>query len=357
MQQIIVKTNNASQVVNQTQVVTKNGQPTIIKANGNANYEFVKENTGRAPDHIVTKRVGKDLHVSFEEAGQDSDLIIENFYNYQESALVGQAENGQYYYYIPDTGEVVDYVTQLNAGSIQGQALGGQNLVSPWWVASGLTSTGGLGSLPWLLGSTGAVAAVAHRQGKDDDERPAAYISIETVAKNDVVNVDERGTEVEVIGAVSGYYTPGDIVTLVINGKTYKTPVDATGSFTIKVPAEELSKDSDSIIEASVAATSPAGNFTASTMHRYAVEIVSPKAIHDPANQGGVIVRPDDQADRLIIDYTDEADQPQQITISKDPSTGTWSPQGNLPAGVEVNPQTGEVTLSPDAIKDGSTLT
>lgn len=67
MQQIIVKTNNATQVVSQTQVVTRDGQPTVIKANGNANYEFVKEGTGRAPDHIVTKRVGKNLHVSFEK--------------------------------------------------------------------------------------------------------------------------------------------------------------------------------------------------------------------------------------------------------------------------------------------------
>lgn len=108
MQQIIVKVNNASQVVTQAQVVTKSGQPTVIKASGNANYEFVKESSGRAPDHIVTKRVGKDLHVSFEEAGQDSDLIVENFYDYKESALIGQAESGNYHYYIPDTGEVVD---------------------------------------------------------------------------------------------------------------------------------------------------------------------------------------------------------------------------------------------------------
>lgn len=209
MQQIIVKTNNATQVVSQTQVVTRDGQPTVIKANGNANYEFVKEGTGRAPDHIVTKRVGKNLHVSFEEAGQESDLIIEDFYNYAESALVGQAENGQYYYYIPDTGEVVDYVTQLNAGAVQGQALGGQNLINPWWVASGLTSVGGgLGSLPWLLGSTGAVAALAKRQS-DDDDRPAVYISIETVADDDWVSAGERGKDVEVIGSVSGYYTQG----------------------------------------------------------------------------------------------------------------------------------------------------
>jgi hypothetical protein len=40
-----------------------------------------------------------------EDDGQDSDLIIEGFYDDTDSALIGLAENGEYYYYIPDTGE------------------------------------------------------------------------------------------------------------------------------------------------------------------------------------------------------------------------------------------------------------
>ena len=79
MQNITVKANNATQTVNQVQVVTRSGQPAVIKANGNMHYEFVKDATGRAPDHIITKRAGKDLHVSFEELGQSTDLRIEDF--------------------------------------------------------------------------------------------------------------------------------------------------------------------------------------------------------------------------------------------------------------------------------------
>ena len=59
----------------------------------------------RAPNHIVTKRVGNDLHVLMEDDGQDTDLIIEGFYNDPDSALIGLAEDGQYYYYLPDTGK------------------------------------------------------------------------------------------------------------------------------------------------------------------------------------------------------------------------------------------------------------
>ncbi|MEZ7517226.1 tandem-95 repeat protein, partial [Psychrobacter sp. Arc9] len=158
MNTIVVKTNNATQTVSQVQIITKDGVPTVIAAEGQVNYEFHDTSIGYAPNHIVTKRIKNDLHVSFEKEGQDSDLIIEGFYNDSDSALVGIAEDGEYYYYIPDTGETYDYVTQLEMGDVEGQALGGQDYIAaaiPWWipVAAG-------------LGLAGIVAAVG---GKGDD--------------------------------------------------------------------------------------------------------------------------------------------------------------------------------------------
>lgn len=132
MKTVIVKVNTATQTIAEHTVVTKDGKPTVIKAETNVNYELVDQAIGRAPNHIVTKRIGNDLHVSMEEEGEVSDLIIEGFYNDPDSALIGLAENGEYYYYIPDTGEVADYVTQLQAGDVEGQALGGDSQVAPW---------------------------------------------------------------------------------------------------------------------------------------------------------------------------------------------------------------------------------
>lgn len=134
MKTVIVKVNNATQTTVEHTVVTQDGKPTIIKATQKVNYELFDQATGRAPNHIIIKRVGNDLHVSMEDQGQDSDLIIEGFYDYPDNALVGLAENGEYYYYIPDTGEVADYVTELQVGNIEGQALGGESQLSPWWV-------------------------------------------------------------------------------------------------------------------------------------------------------------------------------------------------------------------------------
>ncbi|MGP9545958.1 Ig-like domain-containing protein, partial [Psychrobacter sp. AOP7-B1-25] len=172
MNTIIVKTNNATQTVEQVQVVTKNGTPTIIAAMDKVNYEFHDTAIGRAPNHIVTKRIKNDLHVSFEKEGEESDLIIEGFYDNPDAALIGIAEDGEYYYYIPDTGETYDYVTQLEIGDVEGQALGGEDYIDaaaiPWWIpaAAGL----------------GLVGIIAAANGSDNDIEPVNDAPVATDA-------------------------------------------------------------------------------------------------------------------------------------------------------------------------------
>ncbi|WP_438012589.1 GA-like domain-containing protein [Psychrobacter raelei] len=153
MKNIIVKVNNATQTIAEHNIITQDGKPTVIRAVQNTNYELFDKAMGRAPNHIVTKRVGDDLHVSMEDDGESSDLIIEGFYDYPQSALIGLAEDGGYYYYIPDSGEVADYVTELESGNIEGQALGGEHQVTPWWVSAG--DVEGFNAMPWLVGLAG----------------------------------------------------------------------------------------------------------------------------------------------------------------------------------------------------------
>ncbi|MER2164827.1 MAG: hypothetical protein ABS921_11935, partial [Psychrobacter alimentarius] len=153
MSTINIKVNGQAETVAEHTVVTQDGTPTVLQATDKINYEFLDESTGYAPNNIITKRVGQDLQISFESDSVDPDLIIEGFYDATESALIGVAEDGSYYYYVPDTGEVADYVTELEAGEIQGQSLGGDAQVSPWWV--GATESGAFNALPWLAGLAG----------------------------------------------------------------------------------------------------------------------------------------------------------------------------------------------------------
>uniref|UniRef100_UPI00191AACF0 hypothetical protein n=1 Tax=Psychrobacter jeotgali TaxID=179010 RepID=UPI00191AACF0 len=197
MNTIIVKTNDATQTINQVQVVTQDGMPTVITAMDQVNYEFYDTAIARAPNHIITKRVDSDLHVSFEENGQDSDLIIEGFYDREDSALLGMAEDGQYYYYVPDTGETYDYVTQLEAGDVEGQALGGQDYTAvaaiPWWipVAAG-------------LGLIGIIAAT--RDDDDDNTPPPPPPLVPTISISGTTALNETesdGTASEAVYTVS----------------------------------------------------------------------------------------------------------------------------------------------------------
>lgn len=164
MKTIIVKVNNRTKTL--SEVLVKSGdKPVVIKASKKVNYELIDELTGTAPHHIITKRSGQDLHVSFGETS-DADLIISGFYKHIKGALIGLAEDGQYYYFVPDTGYFGDYVTELKTGDTEGQALGGNAYQNAWWAGA----TNGRNAItPWLvvLAGVGAIVAI-ERSGKDE---------------------------------------------------------------------------------------------------------------------------------------------------------------------------------------------
>ena len=168
MSTITVKVNDQAATIAEHTVATETGTPTIIQAADRTNYEFLDQATGYAPDDLITKRINNDLHVSFANEGLDPHLIVEDFYDTTDSALMGIAEDGNYYQYVPDTGEVTDYVTELEPGEIQGHALGGSQQVAPWWV--GAAENSGFNALAGLAGLAGSgVAASALSNGNNDD--------------------------------------------------------------------------------------------------------------------------------------------------------------------------------------------
>ncbi|WP_019520168.1 Ig-like domain-containing protein, partial [Faucicola boevrei] len=236
MKNIAVKVHNTNKTVQQAQVVTQDGQPTVIQAQKGVNYEFLDQATGRAPHHIITKREGNDLHVSFEENGKEADLIIEDFYSYPDSGLIGLAENGQYYNYIPDTGSVQDYVTQLNVGDVEGQALGGEGFPAPWWVAGNAD----MNVFPWLLG-LGAIGAIAAIVSDDDDNNnnvtPTPTPNTVILSNLSVANLSDGSNNVQITGKVqinSEDARAGTTVDITLpNGKIVPATVGDNGQYSV----------------------------------------------------------------------------------------------------------------------------
>ncbi|SLJ84794.1 VCBS domain-containing protein [Psychrobacter sp. DAB_AL43B] len=242
MKTVIVKTHDTSKTISEVVVITKDGQPNVIKASKNVNYEFFDESIARAPNHIVTKRVNKDLHVSFESEGKESDLIIEGFYDNDSQALIGISEDGSYYHYIPDTGQVYDYVTQLEAGAVEGQALGGDEMAAPWWIAA-------VAGFPWWLG-LGLIPLAFIKDDDDPDPVVPPVITNPPVANDDTgrgsvgdsvtINVlandtdpqdDIDPTTVQLIDPATNKPTDGSVV-VAGEGEWSVNPVNGAVTFT-----------------------------------------------------------------------------------------------------------------------------
>ncbi|HFC8457993.1 TPA: hypothetical protein ACFP38_001497, partial [Neisseria subflava] len=151
---ISVKINSGNETV-ETVKLNATNKKVIIKAQPNVNYELVDDNTQYAPETIDTKRIGNDLHIAFEgtDINQESDLVLEGYYeNNNTELLLGKAENGQYYAYVPQSGVESDAVTLLAEEVFAPQALGGNSVATPFWAfnpnwlwaAAGVAAVGGI---------------------------------------------------------------------------------------------------------------------------------------------------------------------------------------------------------------------
>lgn len=134
------------------------GMPLRIKAKAGARYEIQEELAGnlQGPDYIKIKHVGKDLHLAF-KGGQASDVIFEDYYEVMPegyNAIIGRAENGNFYEYIPEDPNSEGLVPWLKEGGPGVTAALGGGEVSPAGAAVGV-----LALSPMMLGA-GAAAGV-----------------------------------------------------------------------------------------------------------------------------------------------------------------------------------------------------
>ncbi|HPR46207.1 MAG TPA: hypothetical protein PLZ13_17985, partial [Ottowia sp.] len=137
-----IKVNDAAKTVAQYHVEAGDGakgKALRIEAQKHVRYELIDEQTEHAPENIATKRVGNDLHVAFEgsDIGQP-DVVIKDYYGDPGAAMViGRAENGFYYSYVPETGLEQDAISHLFDQGFAGQALGGDHFAAALWPAAG----------------------------------------------------------------------------------------------------------------------------------------------------------------------------------------------------------------------------
>jgi co-chaperonin GroES (HSP10) len=224
------------------------GQAVTVKAVSGARYQLIDPETGFGPENIRASRQGKDLKVSF-EGSKTTDLVIEDYYTVTAdnfNGLIGEAESGKFYEYIPENASGMASVPMLaDAGQVVGMALGGAE-VAPAGAAVGVLAAGLFS--PWLLGAgalglaaagggggggaaattdttapTGQTGALSPVTGSDS----AALGDNKTnVPKPTITGKAEAGSTVEV-----SFVDPAGKVT-----GPYKTTADANGNYSLVVP-------------------------------------------------------------------------------------------------------------------------
>lgn len=105
-----------------------------------------------------------------------------------------------------------------------------------------------------------------------------ANLVLNAVTSDNILNAAEAGGSVFITGAAYGEFKSGDAVTLTINKQTYTTLVDAKGQFSAAIKGSDLSADTDTTIDASLAAHDAVGNLGAIAASKtYSVDTTAPQ--------------------------------------------------------------------------------
>ena len=368
---IRVKINNGNKTIETVKLNSAN-QKVIIKAQPHVNYELVDEATQYAPEMIDTKRVGNDLHIAFEgtDINKESDLVLEGYYEHDNTELVlGMAEDGQYYAYVPQSGVESDAVTLLADQVLAPQALGGNSVTAPFWafnpswlwVAAGVAAVGGI--IAAASGSHGGGSSNnAADKPSDNNAKDTTAPAKPTVKAKDNGSVevtppadaDTKSVEVSYTDEAgtpkTATLTKGEDGNWTSNNPD--VAVDpATGKATI--PADKV-KDGSPV---TAKATDTAGNVgeegTANAGNNPDTTAPAQPTVEAKMNGFVYITPPADEDTKSVeVHYIDEKGNPQTVTITKDADKGWVS--SNPDNDIWINSETGKITLLAHKVKDGS---
>ncbi|WP_346308754.1 Ig-like domain-containing protein, partial [Limnohabitans sp.] len=247
---VIVNTGNPdnNQSVEVTQGQGGRGQPVRLQAKAGAKYQLLDLEKAKAvgPDYVKVKRVGKHLHILF-DGSTEADVIIEDYYEVMPegyNGVVGQAENGNFYEYIPEDPDVKGLIPELaDGGQAVSVALGGAEVVGSGAAIAILAFNPLLAG----LGLLGAGAAAAAAAGGGGGTAASGDVAITAVADNvgnpdnGSVNLSAGGLTNDNTPTLTGRAPAGAVVTI-RDGEAVlgTTTADANGawSFTPAALAE-----------------------------------------------------------------------------------------------------------------------
>ncbi|EMF5208573.1 Ig-like domain-containing protein [Enterobacter roggenkampii] len=235
-----------------------------------------------------------------------------------------------------EAGQTVTVTFNGNQYTAQVQADGSWTLDVPAADLAGITD-----------GNAAVTATVSDKAGNPASagssvlvDTTVPQISFNVVAGDDIVNIAEHGQALIVSGKVTGAQA-GDVITVTLNGKDYTAMLDASGSWSVGVPAADVGAlvNGDQTISATL--TDKAGNSTTAT-HEFDVSLTAPVvAINTLAADD--VINATEKGQDLQVSGTSNQPEGTAITVSLNginytattDASGNWSvtvPAANVSA-------------------------
>ncbi|WP_423250716.1 Ig-like domain-containing protein [Enterobacter asburiae] len=261
-------------------------QVTVTSVNGNAASSAQEFSVDTTAPTVTINTISHDNMLNAAEAAQDLTL-----------SGTSTAEAGQ----------TVTVTFNGNQYTAQVQADGSWTLDVPAADMAGIAD-----------GSAAVTATVSDKAGNPASagssvlvDTTVPQISFNIVAGDDVVNIAEHGQALIVSGKVTGAQA-GDVITVTLNGKDYTAMLDASGSWSVGVPAADVGALVNGEQTISATLTDKAGNSTTAT-HEFDVSLTAPVVAINTLAADDVINATEKGQDLLV---SGTSNQPDGTTIT-----------------------------------------
>ncbi len=204
-----------------------------------------------------------------------------------------------------------------------------------WSVGVPAADVAALGS-----GAQTITASVSDRAGNSDDASrtvtvslSAPVISINTIAGDDVINATEKGSDLTLSGTSD--QPAGTAITVTLNGQNYSATTDASGNWSVTVPASAVSALGEATYSVTASVTNAQGN-SSTASHNVQVNTALPSVTINPVTTDDIINAAEAGSAQTISGQVTGAAAGSTVTVELGGKTYTATVQADLSWNVSV---------------------
>ncbi|WP_140439870.1 Ig-like domain-containing protein, partial [Escherichia coli] len=184
------------------------------------------------------------------------------------------------------------------------------------------------------------IASVSDRAGNSDDASrtvtvslSAPVISINTIAGDDVINATEKGSDLTLSGTSD--QPAGTAITVTLNGQNYSATTDASGNWSVTVPASAVSALGEATYSVTASVTNAQGN-SSTASHNVQVNTALPGVTINPVATDDIINAAEAGSAQTISGQITGAAAGSTVTVELGGKTYTATVQADLSWNVSV---------------------